>query len=75
VDPKRNKLLLAAEDHGTVQVFDLMTGAQEKTLTTFGTPHAVLYRPRFDRFVITYLAVWRGDNHRGSAVMWLKGKR
>lgn len=53
VDTKRNKLLLAAEDHGTVEVFDLMTGAHEKTLTTFGTPHAILYLPRLDRFVIT----------------------
>lgn len=53
VDTKRDKLLLAAEDHGTVEVFDLETGAHERTLTTFGTPHAILYLPGPDRFVVT----------------------
>ena len=53
VDTKRNKLLLAAEDHGTVEVFDLDTGAYERTLTTFDTPHAVQYLPRQNRLVIT----------------------
>jgi len=53
VDTKRNKLLLAAEDHGTVEVFNLDTGAHERTLTTFGTPHAILYLPRLDRLVVT----------------------
>lgn len=53
VDTRRNKLLLAAEDHGTVDVFDLDTGAHERTLTTFGTPHAIQYLPRQDRFIIT----------------------
>lgn len=53
VDTKRNKLLLAAEDHGTVEVFDLHTGEHERTLTTFGTPHAILYLPRSDKLVIT----------------------
>ncbi|PMS21570.1 hypothetical protein C0Z18_06810 [Trinickia dabaoshanensis] len=53
VDTKRNRLLLAAEDHGTVEVFNLDTGAHERTLTTFGTPHAILYLPKQDKFVIT----------------------
>ncbi|WP_333681511.1 hypothetical protein [Dyella sp.] len=53
VDTKRNKLLLAAEDHGTLEVFDLNTGTHEKTLTTFGTPHAILYLPEKDRLIVT----------------------
>ena len=54
VDTKRNKLLLAAEDHGTLEVFDLNTGAHEKTITdTFSTPHAILYLPGQDRLIVT----------------------
>ncbi|GGA37842.1 YncE family protein [Dyella nitratireducens] len=53
VDTKRNKLLLAAEDHGTLEVFNLDTGAHEKTLTTFSTPHAILYLPEKDRLIVT----------------------
>lgn len=53
VDTKRNKLLLAAEDHGTVEVFDLNTGAHERTLANFGTPHAIIYVPRLDRLFVT----------------------
>lgn len=53
VDTKRNKLLLAAEDHGTVEVFDLDTGAHERTLTAFDTPHAILYLPGLDKWVVT----------------------
>ena len=53
VDTKRNKLLLAAEDHGTLEVFDLNSGAHEKTLTSFSTPHAILYLPEKDRLIVT----------------------
>ncbi|MFC3651390.1 hypothetical protein ACFONN_07555 [Dyella humi] len=53
VDTKRNKLLLAAEDHGTLEVFNLDTGAHEQTLTTFSTPHAILYLPEKDRLIVT----------------------
>ncbi|GLQ87510.1 YncE family protein [Dyella flagellata] len=53
VDTKRNKLLLAAEDHGTLEVFNLATGAHERTLTSFSTPHAILYLPEKDRLIVT----------------------
>ncbi|HTQ71253.1 MAG TPA: hypothetical protein VMH92_07135 [Acidocella sp.] len=53
VDTRRNRLLLAAEDHGTVEVFNLNTGIHERTLTTFATPHAILYLPDVDRLIIT----------------------
>lgn len=43
-DYDRNHLLLAAEDHGTVEVFDLTTSAHLRTVTGFETPHSILAR-------------------------------
>lgn len=43
-DFDRNRLLLAAEDHGTVEVFDLKTSAHLRTVTGFGNPHSILVR-------------------------------
>ena len=40
VDFDRNRLLLAAEDHGTLEVFDLKTSAHLNTIKGFGNPHA-----------------------------------
>ena len=44
VDYDRNRLLLAAEDHGTLEVFDLNTSAHLRTVTGFGNPHSILVR-------------------------------
>ncbi len=65
VDTKRNLLLLAAEDHGTVEVFDLVTGQHERTLTSFSTPHAIQYLPGLDRLVITD----SGNGHGGTKIL------
>lgn len=43
-DFDRNRLLLAAEDHGTLEVFDLKTSAHLRTVTGFGNPHSILVR-------------------------------
>src|SRR5450631_2865176 len=43
-DYDRNRLLLAAEDHGTVEVFDLKTSAHLQTVSGFGNPHSILVR-------------------------------
>jgi DNA-binding beta-propeller fold protein YncE len=43
-DYDRNRLLLAAEDHGTVEVFDLKTSAHLQTISGFGNPHSILVR-------------------------------
>jgi DNA-binding beta-propeller fold protein YncE len=51
VDAKRNRLLVAAEDHATLEVFDLKTGDHLKTITGFGAPHSILVRP--DRIIVT----------------------
>lgn len=44
VDFDRNRLLLAAEDHGTLEVFDLKTSAHLRTVDGFGNPHSILVR-------------------------------
>src|SRR5277367_6090164 len=44
VDYDRNRLLLAAEDHGTLEVFDLKNSDHLRTVTGFGNPHSILVR-------------------------------
>ncbi|MGH8157513.1 MAG: hypothetical protein ACREPQ_05295 [Rhodanobacter sp.] len=53
VDVKGNRLFLAAEDHGTVELFNLKTGEHERTLTGFQTPHAFIYLPEHNRLIVT----------------------
>ncbi|HEY5213023.1 MAG TPA: hypothetical protein VIJ38_08375 [Acidobacteriaceae bacterium] len=45
VDMQRGRLVLAAEGHSSLEVFDLKTGDHLKTVTGFDSPHAVLMRP------------------------------
>ena len=52
-DIKTNRLFLAAEDHGTLEVFNLRTGAREKTLRSFETPHAIFLVPGTNRMIVT----------------------
>lgn len=52
-DLKENKLFVAAEDHGTVEVFNLSNGRLLKTLTTFKTPHAFFLVPGTHRLIVT----------------------
>ncbi len=44
LDSARSRILLAAEDHATLEVFDLKTGKHLRTVTGFETPHSVLVR-------------------------------
>lgn len=53
VDLKANRLFLAAEDHGTIEVFNLSTGKHEQTLTTFNTPHSIFLVPGTNRIIVT----------------------
>jgi len=48
-----NRLFLAAEDHGTLEVFDLRTGKQIKTVKGFDTPHSILFLPEKNRLLVT----------------------
>ena len=52
-DTGENKLFVAAEDHGTVEVFNLKTGRHLNTLTTFKTPHAFFLVPGSHRLIVT----------------------
>src|SRR6185312_2342964 len=52
-DTGENKLFLAAEDHGTVEVFNLKTGEHLQTLTTFKTPHAFFLVPGTHHLIVT----------------------
>ena len=53
VDYDRNRLLLAAEDHGTLEVFDLKTSAHLKSVPGFGNPHSILVRKGSPTVLIT----------------------
>lgn len=52
-DPALNRIFMAAEDHGTVEVFNLKTGKHLRTLTTFGTPHQIFLVPGTHRMIVT----------------------
>jgi DNA-binding beta-propeller fold protein YncE len=53
VDYERNRLLLAAEDHGTLEVFDLRTSDHLRTVEGFGNPHSILVRKGAPTVLIT----------------------
>jgi len=52
-DAKGNRLFLAAEDHGTLEVFDLRSGEHLKTISGFDTPHSIFYVPAKNRLLVT----------------------
>jgi len=53
VDHQHGRLLLAAEDHATLEIFDLKTGKHLKTVTGFGAPHSILVRPGASTILVT----------------------
>src|SRR6202023_1314759 len=53
VDLKGNRLFLAAEDHKTVEVFDLRTGKRIHSIEGFGHPLTMAYLPESDRLIVT----------------------
>jgi DNA-binding beta-propeller fold protein YncE len=53
IDLKGKRLFLTAEDHKTVEVFDLMTGARIKSIEGFGQPHAIVFLPETNNFIVT----------------------
>jgi DNA-binding beta-propeller fold protein YncE len=52
VDLKGKRLFLTAEDHKTVEVFDL-DGKRIKSITGFGEPHAILFLLDVNKFIVT----------------------
>ena len=54
VDTDRGRLLLAAEDHGTLEVFDLKTFKHLQTVKgNIATPHSILVRPGAKTIIVT----------------------
>ena len=68
LDLKGKRLFLTAEDHKTVEVFDLMTGERLKSVTGFTSPHAIVFLPEANNFIVT-----DGDDDFG-AVELVSGK-
>ncbi|MBV9074646.1 MAG: hypothetical protein JOZ10_13520 [Acidobacteria bacterium] len=52
-DVNGNRLFLAAEDHGTLEVFDLKSTKWLKTIKGFDTPHSILYLPSARELFVT----------------------
>lgn len=52
-DVRGNRLYLAAEDHGTLEVFDLQSAKWLKTIKGFDTPHSILYLPASQKLFVT----------------------
>jgi DNA-binding beta-propeller fold protein YncE len=53
VDLAGGRLFLAAEDHGTLEVFDLGTGKHLASVRGFETPHSIFPIPQTHRLLIT----------------------
>jgi hypothetical protein len=66
VDYARKRLLLAAEDHGTLEVFDLQTSAHLRSVAGFGNPHSILVREGSPTVLITD-SEKQGDTLRDAA--------
>src|SRR5438270_2158628 len=52
-DVKGNRLFLAGEDKGTLEVFDLKSGKHVKTVEGLEEPHAILYMPGKNRLIVS----------------------
>lgn len=52
-DLKRNRLIAAAEEHHTLQVFDLKTGKHLQSIKGFKAPHSIAYVPESDELFVT----------------------
>ena len=52
-DVSGNRLFLAAEDHGTLEVFDLNTTKWLRTIKGFEVPHSILYLPASQKLFVT----------------------
>ena len=53
LDLKGNRLFLAAEEHKTVEVFDLRTGARTRSIEGFAHPLMMVYLPESNELVVT----------------------
>jgi DNA-binding beta-propeller fold protein YncE len=52
-DLQGNRLFLAGEDGGTLEVFNLRTGAHVKSVPGMETPHAIHFEPKKNRLIVS----------------------
>ncbi|GEM_PF-193318 len=52
LDLKGNRLFLTAEDHKSIEVFDLKSGRHLRSVGGFGEPHYVRYLPQANKLVV-----------------------
>jgi hypothetical protein len=52
-DLKRNRLIAAAEEHHTLELFDLKSGKHLRSIRGFKAPHSIAYVPEKDELFIT----------------------
>jgi DNA-binding beta-propeller fold protein YncE len=52
VDLKGNRLFLAAEEHHTIELFDLQSGARLRSISGFDTPHSMLLLPQHNQIYV-----------------------
>jgi DNA-binding beta-propeller fold protein YncE len=52
-DVKGNRLFLAAEDHHSVEVFDLKTGKHLRSVTGIDSPHQIVFEPDTNKAFVT----------------------
>src|ERR1700730_16572191 len=52
VDLKGNRLFLAAEEHHSVELFDLQTGKPIRSIAGFDTPHSMLLLPDHNQIYV-----------------------
>ena len=52
-DVKGNRLFLAGEEQGTLEVFDLASGKHLRTVKGFDEPHAIHFMPEANRLIVT----------------------
>lgn len=53
IDVAGKRLFLAAEDHGTLEVFDLSSGRHLKTISGVETPHGIVYLAKTNRLIVS----------------------
>ena len=74
VDLKGNRLFLAAEEHKTVEVFDLRTGKHLQSVPGFDAPHQIVFVPQNNTILVTdsgaeggkegYIRVISGESYK-----------
>ena len=73
VDPKQQRLFVAALGNDTLEVIDVKSGRRERSLGGFGEPQGVLYLPEFNRIYVANGSANRVDILDGTSLARIKG--